>query len=58
MTGTIPIPSDTTHTTVKARLFARDPAAYRKSRQMLSNIVRIKTRSLCIAKLFILEGGM
>jgi hypothetical protein len=38
MTGTIPMPSETTHTSVNARAFASDRPAWRRSRQIPLNI--------------------
>jgi hypothetical protein len=41
MTGAMPIPSDTTHTNVNARAFARERPAYTRSRQIPVSIAAI-----------------
>ena len=56
MTGTMPIPSDTTHTNVNARAFASDRPAYTRSRQMPLNISGFNHRELCLAKQFVSAG--
>jgi hypothetical protein len=44
MTGAIPIPSDTIHTSVNARAFASERAACTRSLQILLNILRIESQ--------------